>query len=477
MTKQRRIITANDNQPLEKTYRAFGTKDALFSRKSLAVTYVSDNAVHDNTRHDVKISNAVTAQKTVSNGKNRSLKLSVFLWLATLLLGLSHFVMETTTEFKAISALSVLWTGVWTSYVAADYNKWRLREVAIVSALGGLMGAIILTANYIGLSLNLVDGIILTSFLSLLMGYIFNSRIAILASICATLLWATMSFLGMVPVNNLIALFPLLCLAQIHSSSKIKSNLAVSLSVITGYLGLIGLLMMLIANNLLPMTYATALLFIVGIAHHRSGKAARDSHIAGSQIHTMIGWIVALSSAIIFQHFWLTPDTFVPIETAPSQTYIGIWKTIVTISIFTIFVSGIIRFKHSQITLSGIFLLTICSSFIPLMLWLPQLPETVADNIPGIEPVPSFGLIIGAGILAASIGMAFNGIRQKSWAMIGVGLTALSIETVIIMKPNLFTSDNIIIFVAAFIAALSISGAIAGNSLAFQTPAPRRLHA
>ena len=111
------------------------------------------------------------------------------------------------------------------------------------------------------------------------------------------------------------------------------------------------------------------------------------------------------------------------------------------------------------------------------MLWLPQLPETVADNIPGIEPVPSFGLIIGAGILAASIGMAFNGIRQKSWAMIGVGLTALSIETVIIMKPNLFTPDNIIIFVAAFIAALSISGAIAGNSLAFQTPAPRRLHA
>ena len=115
------------------------------------------------------------------------------------------------------------------------------------------MGNIILIANYIGLNLNLIDGIILTSLLSLVMGYLFNSRIAVLASICATLLWATMSLLGMVPINNLIALFPLLCLVQIHSSSKIKSNLAVGLSVLTGYFGIIGLLMTLAMATTHPM--------------------------------------------------------------------------------------------------------------------------------------------------------------------------------------------------------------------------------
>jgi len=307
------------------------------------------------------------------------------------------------------------------------------------------------------------------------MGYLFNSRIAVLASVCATLLWATISLLGMVPINNLIALFPLLSLIQIHSSSKIKSNLAVGLSVLTGYFGIIGLLMTLMTNNLLPLAYVASFLFIVGIAHHRIGKAAKDSHISGSHIHTMIGWVVAIASAIIFQHFWLSPEA--PIESEPSQTFIGIWKTIVALSIFAIFVSGIIRFKHSQITLPGIFLLTFCSSFIPLMLWAPQLPEMLAANIPGLEPTPSFGLIIGAGILAAGIGLAFNGLRQKSWTMILMGLAALFIETSIIMKPAFFNADTIIIFTASFTPALSIGGAIAGNSLAFQTPAPRPSHA
>ena len=477
MTKKNSIITANDNQPVEKTYRAFGVKHALFARNSPAVTYVADENDHNYPTYDADISKTNRIPKKNSNVKNRSLKLSVILWLTALLMGLSHFVMETTAEFKAISALSVFWAGLWTSYVAADYNKWRLSEISMVSALGGLMGTIILIANYIGLNLNLIDGIILTSLLSLVMGYLFNSRIAVLASICATLLWATMSLLGMVPINNLIALFPLLCLVQIHSSSKIKSNLAVGLSVLTGYFGIIGLLMTLMTNNLLPLTYAASLLFIVGIAHHRIGKAAKDSHISGSHIHTMIGWVVAIASAIIFQHFWLSPEALPATESEPSQTFIGIWKTIVALSIFAIFVSGIIRFKHSQITLPGIFLLTFCSSFIPLMLWAPQLPEMLAANIPGLEPTPSFGLIIGAGILAAGIGLAFNGLRQKSWTMILMGLAALFIETSIIMKPAFFNADTIIIFIASFIAALSIGGAIAGNSLAFQTPAPRPLHA
>ena len=92
------------------------------------------------------------------------------------------------------------------------------------------------------------------SMLALGMGYVLKSRIAILASICATLLWAVMSLIGAVPTNNMIVLFPVLTLGQIYFGSKIQSGLTIGLAVITGYYGLIGLITILWANDILPLT-------------------------------------------------------------------------------------------------------------------------------------------------------------------------------------------------------------------------------
>ena len=142
-----------------------------------------------------------------------------------------------------------------------------------------------------------------------------------------------------------------------------------------------------------------------------------------------------------------------------------------------IFISGIIRFKHTQITLLGIFILTLGSSLIPLMSWFPQLPEALVQNVSGVQTVPTFGIIIGAAVTATGIGFAINGIRRKSWMMIFLGLVALAIEAILLMTPLLFTADNIIIFLTALIATLAIGGTIAGNSLAFETPSPNLKYA
>jgi len=118
-------------------------------------------------------------------------------------------------------------------------------------------------------------------------------------------------------------------------------------------------------------------------------------------------------------------------------------------------------------------LLTVCSALIPMMMWLPNLPEVISSEVPGMNAIPAFGIMIGAGISAIAIGMTLNGMRRHSTTMIGLGLMVLITQAYLLLSPDLMSVDNIIIFGTAFISALAISGAIAGNSLAFQAPPPR----
>ena len=79
--------------------------------------------------------------------------------------------------------------------------------------------------------------------------------------------------------------------------------------------------------------------------------------------------------------------------------------------------------------------------------------------------------------MAAALGFAINGIRRQSKLMLVLGLATVIFEIYLLMTPSLMTTDNIIIFFASFLAALAIGGTLAGNSLAFQAPAPRLKHA
>lgn len=471
MKKPNRALTANDNSPNqdleEVTCGAVSFTNNGFSK-------LNKSSVNSNGEY-------ITEIPTESGNKlsleNRSLKISITLWATSLAMGLSSILGDMSTEIKTFSALAILWSGLWTSYVAADHNRWRLSEISIVSALSGLMSVFMIASNYLGLNLTLIKGVILMSILSVIMSHVLKSRIAILISICASLLWAVMVFMGLAPMNNMVILFPLLTGLQIYAGSRIESGLVIGLSIITAYYALVGFLTTLWTENLIPATFAVSLLFIIGVAHHRVGKSAEDSKVPGSNLHIYSGWVIAMVSAVIFQFFWLNTSSAVASTALINSSGFNLWKTAVSASILVIFISGIIRFKYTQITLVGIFLLTIGSALIPLMMWFPDWPQTLAAKIPGLNTIPTFGIIIGAGIIASSLGFSLNGLRRKSYIMLFLGLSIFGVESYILLVPSLMNVDNIIIFFTTFLVALAIGGAIAGkNSLVQLAPAPRLKH-
>lgn len=423
------------------------------------------------------IPDLITTDDTQLNSElSGSLKLTLGCWLAALFLMIGTFAFDASTGPKVFASLSLLWTGLWASYVCADYRQWRLSEVSVITALSGLLGAVIISAEYFDVGLAITDGLILMCVIPLLLGYMLKSRICVLASICASLIWGAMSFTGVSETSNIMMLFPLIWAAQVFIGTKIRSGMVITLAVITAYYWGANFVFTHWSAGNLPLTFGAAVIFITGLAHHRSGKAAEDKAITGSSVHIYAGWVAAIIGAIGFQYFWLTPDAAQIENASLSANGLLLWKAIVSLGLATIFCSAIIRYKHTQISLAGIFLLTAASALLPLMLWFPAWPQNLAAAIPGLSAIPTMGILLGAGITAAALGMMLNGVRRHSPLMIAMGICAFLAQGALLLQPELMTLDNGIIFAAGILASLAVGAAIAGSSLAHQAPAPRLKH-
>lgn len=418
-----------------------------------------------------------SAKRADRNSSTKSLNLTIACWVAAALFMLATFVLGFGTGPKVFASIALLWTGLWSSYIAADHGHWRLSEMSVVTALMGLMGALTTTVNYFGLGLTLTDGLVLMSIFPLVIGYLLKSRICVLASICASLIWGALSFTGLTETSYVALAFPLICAAQIFMGTKIRSGMAITLAVITGYYWVSSFIFTAWSAGNLPLTFAAAALFLIGTAHHRSGKAIEDKRLTGSSVHIYAGWIAAIMGAIGFQYFWLNPDAVQNSTSTLSTSGLTMWKGVVLTSLAAIICSAIIRYKHSQTSLAGIFLLTGASAIIPMMLWFPGWPQAIISAIPSMSAMPTIGILIGAAITATALGMTLNGVRRHSAMMMGMGISALMAQAFMLLKPELVTVDNAIIFTGGCLVSLAVGAAIAGSSLSYQAPAPRLKHA
>lgn len=467
MGTTKRIRIANDNAPI-RLKQSIQTADST----EYAVPPIFDERPSPRPQHSLPDILGL-GKNLPQSAMTGSLKLSMILWLAALALISAIFLIGSGAGIKTFASLVLLWAGLWNSYVSADHGRWRVSEISVITALAGLMGAVTTTANFFGLGLTLADGLMLMSVLPLLIAVLLKSRICVLASICASLIWAALSFTGVAETSPIMMAFPAIWAAQIYMSTKIKSGLAITLAVLTGYYWAANVIFTHWSADNLPLTFAAAALFIIGTAHHRSGKAAEDKKLIGSSVHIYAGWVAAMIGAIGFQSFWLSPELVQASTASLSPEGLGLWKAIIAAGLAIIFCSAVIRYKYSQITLAGIFLVTAAAALIPMMLWFPAWTQKTIAAIPGISAAPTIGIMMGAAILAASFGMILNGIRRHAPIMMGLGILALFAQGYMLLKPEMMTIDNGIIFGASFLCALGIGAAVAGSSLAHQAPAPR----
>ncbi len=462
MVQQKRIRTANDNvPPLHHLQRTLHGQLAAYSDQNQASRPALENTVQ-----------ALTIPAN-NQRKVRSLRLTQLLWLASILSVIAAILFSAPVEYKAFSLVALLWMSLWSSYVFTDHKLPRLKEIAVLSTMACFLSAFALLATLLSLSIAPLDGVVLATLGALVLAGVMKSRIALLGSITASLIWAVMAKQGTAITTPLLFVFPFIAIAQAYICTKINSGLTIGLSIVTGYYWIAWLLTDLWSTGNMPLTFAASAFSIIGMAHLRLGKVAEDTGMIGSNLHLYAGWAASIVGALIFQIFWLDSDILGASTAFISAQGLQNWKHLIMGCLAIVFVSGIIRYKYSQITLTGIVLVTLVTALMPAMLWKPDWTVVVMDGFAGMKAMPTFGIIIGAAILSSSISLIANGLRRNTNIMIALGLLGMVSQAVLLLDPTLTTADNIVVFFTAVLIALTISAAVAGNSIAHQAPPPR----
>ncbi|WP_409433850.1 hypothetical protein ACJ3XI_04910 [Litorimonas sp. RW-G-Af-16] len=339
----------------------------------------------------------------------------------------------------------------------------KLKEIALLLTMIALTAAIVIFAASQDIMLTLFDILALDSIIGLLFYAGSRSLMPIMFSLFGSACWAGLSILPLFQGQALTppawgAIIPLIALGQLWAATDLRSRRSF---VIAGVLAAVWCAL-LAFHAALPAAALGSLIFMLGVAQHRLGKAAKDRDHFGADAHSLIGWIIAIAGAAMVQYHWLD---FEPHANLTDGRLSALWIWGVGLCALAILVSSLMRYRAHKISALGIFIVSAVSLILPFSVSRPDIIDQVFAEIPGLSAVPSFGLVIGAAIIASAIGMIVNGLRRNQFAFVILGAIVFGLQGLLIFQPVMASFDFAVIAVLSLIGALAIGGLVAGRSL------------
>lgn len=351
--------------------------------------------------------------------------------------------------------------------VVTPPKKNILTSFALIAAVC-VTCVLVFAAHQTGLGLTDKIGIVTGG--SLAFAAISKSRIALVLSIAASLLWAVYSLASPAMQSLLFFAFPAIWSMQTYLSSRVKSRLAIILGNIAGYYWLVGHGLAFMTIGAISPTMALSALFMAGIVHYRGGKAAEDEGAFGHETHTYFGWAFAMIGAVFISHYWLFPDNVLWQNMKASAMGSVGWKIAIALGIAATALSMMIRWKHYRVSALGAVALTLICAAIPAVQWWEVSLRRTFDAAPSLVASPTLGLMIAAATLTAALSVAVNGVRRNRVMMIIAGLMGGGAQGLLLANPALITFENIAIFSVAMCLAVCTAALLARNSFAQQRP-------
>ncbi len=412
-------------------------------------------------------------KKTVVQSTRKPVALDSILWL----LPVGALIAGIVAWWMRIPSADLIWLASGLGailLIAASLTQkaWRTRNFCVLVAIGAFAVSLLGVATQAGVLLFATDISVLISAVSITLAWTFKSRPGLMLSGFSGLLWlASLNpdisgslGIGTPASQGWLPLFPLLLIAQGVLAKRLHSQSTLLVTIIAAYGFVISV------STSLPMLPLAGLFFAVSAAHHRMGKAWADTDVFGARHHIIVGWLAALSAALYVQSYWLNLENG---QAEPLWTAHQGWWIALGCAAAVLFTSSIIRYKHAQISLSGIFLVSAAALILPVTTVRPDLVYILFDTFPGLPARPGFGFMIGAAIMASGLAWVVNGLRKGQVLEMVLGAAAVGLQALILFNPDWINVDFAIVFCLSLICALCVGGLIAGASLN-HAPPPRR---
>jgi hypothetical protein len=346
------------------------------------------------------------------------------------------------------------------STLKAKYRP-ELRNISSLLMTGAFSTAIAAYLSDSGFTLIGVELLILISTLAILIGWVFQSKSAILLSVFSNILYLTSLFpeLGIVTgigeqTSHLGAeLVPWLILGQILLAQHLRSPMVLIAAITTGYIWLIYSISEMLLEHMAGIS------FVIAATHYWYGKWRAENAVFGADIHRMSAWCIAIGAALFVQSIWL--NTAGP-QIKPYETPSLVWWSITGAATFCLFVISLRRYKTSHLSLFGTFALCAATLLLSVAAVMPEFVRSSLETVPGLNAHPSLGFVIGAAIIASGFYWLVGGLKSGRLLDMSMGAIVIGIQATILFKPEKFNADLGVIFVVSLICTLCVGGLVAG---------------
>ena len=129
-----------------------------------------------------------------------------------------------------------------------------------------------------------------------------------------------------------------------------------------------------------------------------------------------------------------------------------------------------VAYKSDTVSLFGAFLLVGLMAIIPLISIFPANVHGVLSLLAGFSPAPGFGIVLGAGILAAALFWVVKSLLNGNTLGLIAGAALFGFEIILLGRYDvglesldLGTLDFVVLFGASLIAALAVGGLVTGR--------------
>lgn len=475
MNRRRKIVLANDNEPLNNYPRgdAAGFKSILRARDmERRLQALEDQRAFNEDKMHARAEYSPMSHPHADAPKLKII-VALFLLFGATVLALFTFNAGQNQIMLTAALLVMVWSALLISYLTGEDAPWaqtknqaKMRFIselsAMTAALSGL-GLWLIASQKLGFLVTAADGVFGFSALALLAAIFMQSRLALLISSTTCLLWVVIHF-GM-GETNLVSLWmlPILGLFQCFHAGVFKTKIASFISLIALHAGLMIAFYSYYISGDISLLHIAAMSLMLGFAHYRIGKAMGDMQVESASLHVLFGWALTIIGALSVQNYWLGHNETIW-QTFPSTAAADIsWQIVGAVSVAAVGIAGMIRMSYSQMSTMAVFLnLALAVGAAALFDQRDAIHHIIATsmNMPSSALV---GFIIGAAILASALAMAVNGARAKSTAMIVISLFAIASQLVVLLDARIWTAETAVVFGLSLITSLCFATLFAAD--------------
>lgn len=449
-----RPFVANDNSPAAKTPRgdAVGFNAVLRERQKLR------REQEANSYHQI-----------IANRSNLGLILSTGIWIAFIIATIWAFYSSQPTGTRIFGAIGLIWSGLWTRFLAMDHKKPRLAEVSLLSTLLGFMGLLVTASLQMGYPLSLPGGLMMFIGAALLVSFLNESITALICAIAGCLIWAAMQIDGYVQSGIYSFAVPAIMALAILQGLRLKSGLSIFVLAIVGYIWLAGSAYSAFNNGQISVLFLSAGAVLVGNAHYRSAKAAEDEQMAYTQWQVAFGWIVANAGLLTLAKYGLDPTNVIWTGMQTNSPIMRIaWLAIIGLSTLIYFLAGLVRTRHKHMSLAGVIMTSFMLLALPLSIWHLDVLSEQFQHITHLPFYPNAGLFLFGLVSGNIIFFIFNAFRRHHYGKVVVALMALSMLAYTASGIDLLHQENWVtwfigILVSLVVALIAVEPQLATN--------------